>query len=112
MTSMNDTTGVSASFSVFLSQAPDHARAWMDGVRGLDEACALDPKTQALAYLSVLAALHLDSGVPFHAAEARRAGASRAEVLSAVLLGLPAAGNVVIASLPAALAVFDSGQDG
>lgn len=104
---MNETAGVSASFSVFLAQAPSHAGAWMDAVRGLDAACALDAKTRSLAYLAVLAALGREGGVPFHAAEARRAGASRAEVTSAVLIGLPAAGNGVIAALPAALGVFD-----
>ena len=106
---MKETTGVSASFAAFLSQAPDHAGAWMQAVKGLDGACALDPKTRSLAYLAVLAALGRESGVPFHAAEARRAGASRAEVISAVLLGLPAGGNGVIASLPAAVAGFDQG---
>lgn len=100
--------GVSTSFASFLSQAPGHAGAWMEAVRGLDAASALDPKTQALAYLAVLAALRLDSGVPFHAAEAKAAGASRAEVMSAILIGLPAAGNGVIAVLPAALAAFDT----
>lgn len=105
---MNAMTGVSASFAAFLAEAPDHAAAWMEGVRGLDGACALDPKTRALAYLAVLAAVRLDSGVPFHAAEARRAGATRKEVIDAVLIGLPAAGNGVIAALPAALSVFDA----
>lgn len=36
------------------------------------------------------------------------AGASRDEVASAVLVGLPAEGNVAIRSLPAALSVFDN----
>ncbi len=44
------------------------------------------------------------------AAEAKRAGASRAEAISAVLVGLPAGGNGVIASLPAAVAVFDPAE--
>jgi alkylhydroperoxidase/carboxymuconolactone decarboxylase family protein YurZ len=104
---VDDTAGVSASFAAFLSQAPGHADAWMQAVKGLDGACALDPKTRSLAYLAVLAALGRESGVPFHAAEARRAGATRAEVISAVLVGLPASGNTVIASLPPALAVYD-----
>lgn len=109
---MNPIPGASASFAAFLSQAPDHAGAWMDAVKGLDRACALDPRTRSLAYLSVLAALGREGGVPFHAAEAKRAGASRAEVASAILIGLPAAGNGVIASLPAALAVFAPDQSG
>lgn len=106
----NTTPGVSRSFAVFLSQAPAHAGAWMGAVKALDSASALDPKTRALAYLAVLAALRLESGVPFHAAEAKAAGASMDEVMSAILIGLPAAGNGVIASLPAALAVFDQSE--
>lgn len=61
-----------------------------------------------LAYLAVLAALRLESGVPFHVRLATKAGASRAEVLSVILVTLPAAGNAVTQSLPAALAAYDA----
>jgi alkylhydroperoxidase/carboxymuconolactone decarboxylase family protein YurZ len=50
----------------------------------------------------------MDSGIPFHATHAKECGASREEIISAVLLGLPAAGNVVTRSLPAALRAFDA----
>lgn len=103
-----DQSHVSDSFQVFLSQAPRHAQAWMTAVQGLDEACALDKKTEALAYLAVLAGLGLESGVPFHAQMAKQAGATRDEVLGAVLVGLPAAGQIVIRSLPPALAAYDA----
>ena len=62
-------------------------------VQALGEASSLDRKTSALAYLAVLAALRLDSGVPFHVKLAKQAGASRDEVISALLVGLPAAGE-------------------
>jgi alkylhydroperoxidase/carboxymuconolactone decarboxylase family protein YurZ len=100
----NDT---SDAFKLFLSSAPAHAQAWLGGVRGLGAASALDPKTSALAYLAVLAAMRLESGIPFHVAQAKAAGATREEVLSAILIGLPAAGNTVIGALPAALEAFD-----
>ena len=106
---MADMPRVSASFKAFLDEAPAHAGAWMDAVGKLGAASALDEKTAALAYLAVLAALRLESGVPFHAAQARRAGATRDEVISAVLVGLPAAGNQVVGVLPAALAGYDEG---
>ena len=96
-------------FQLFLRESPEHAQAWMAAVRGLADASALDPKTRALAYLAVLAAMRLESGVPFHAAQAKQAGASRAEVASAILVGLPAAGNAVVHALPAALEAFDRG---
>jgi alkylhydroperoxidase/carboxymuconolactone decarboxylase family protein YurZ len=49
------------------------------------------------------------AGVPFHVQLAKKAGASRAEVISAILVGLPAVGNAVTQSLPAALAAYDAG---
>jgi alkylhydroperoxidase/carboxymuconolactone decarboxylase family protein YurZ len=90
-----------------MTEGPKHAQAWMNAVRDLAAANALDEKTGALAYLAVLAAMRLESGVPFHVAHARQAGASRDEVISAILIGLPAAGNAVIQVLPAALRAYD-----
>lgn len=99
----------SAGFKLFMMETPAHSRAWMAAVDGLDSACALEGKTKHLAYLAVLAALQLTDGLPFHATLAKEAGATREEVASAILIGLPAAGNAVIHALPAAMAVFDGG---
>jgi alkylhydroperoxidase/carboxymuconolactone decarboxylase family protein YurZ len=81
----------------------------MNATRALSEASALDPKTADLAYLAVLAALRLESGVPFHVRQAKEHGASRDEVISAVLLGLQPAGHGVTACLPAAVDANDAG---
>jgi len=97
---------ISSAFQAFLEEAPEHAAAWMDAVKKLDQASALDGKTEELAYIAVLAALRMTGGIPFHVASAHRHGASREEIISAILLGLPAAGNGVIQSLPAALEAF------
>jgi alkylhydroperoxidase/carboxymuconolactone decarboxylase family protein YurZ len=99
---------VSPAFQTFLSEAPRHADSWMAAVQGLDAASALDQKTEHLAYLAVLAALRLESGIPFHVQLAKQAGASRDEVISAILVGLPAAGNGVTQVLPAAIAAYDT----
>src|SRR5918997_6961369 len=99
---------MSDAFRTFMSQASGHAEAWMGAVRGLDEASALDRKTEKLAHLAVLAALRLESGVPLHVQLAKEAGASREEVISAVLVGLPAAGQGVIQVLPGAIATYDA----
>jgi alkylhydroperoxidase/carboxymuconolactone decarboxylase family protein YurZ len=98
---------ISNAFQTFLSQAPEHAKAWMGAVRALDGASALDKKTEELAYLAVLAAARLISGIPFHVQSAKAAGATREEIISAVLIGLPAVGNIVIEALPVALAAYD-----
>ncbi len=99
---------VSNAFQLFMSEAPEHAQAWMAAVKGLDNACALDKKTAGLAYLAVLAALRLEGGIPFHVRSAKQAGASREEVISAILAGLPAAGHCVTQVLPAAIAAYDA----
>ena len=104
---MSEPNLMSDAFRLFLRESPKHAEAWMNAVAGLDAATMLDAKTRALAYLAVLAALRLESGVPFHVAQAKKAGASRAEVISAILLGLPAAGNAVTQVLPAAIQAYD-----
>ncbi len=98
---------ISNAFQVFLSEAPAHAEAWTTAVRSIDQASALDKKTEALAYIAVLAASRLTSGIPFHVEAAKQHGASREEIIAAVLLGLPAVGNVVIQSLPVALEAFE-----
>jgi len=99
---------VSDAFQTFMHEAPSHAQAWGAMVGGLAEASALDAKTSALAYVAVLAAGRLESGIPFHVEAAKRAGASRDEVISAILIGLPSAGLGVTQVLPAAVAAYDA----
>ena len=99
---------VSNAFQTFMKEAPQHAQAWGAMVQGLANASALDKKTAALAYLAVLAALHLDSGIPFHVQAAKQLGASREEIISAILVGLPAAGHSVTQVLPAAITAYDA----
>lgn len=98
---------VSIAFQTFAKEAPQHAEAWSDMVQALATASALDEKTRALSYLSVLAVLRLESGIPFHVQIAKKSGASREEIISAILVGLPAAGHVVTQVLPAALEAYD-----
>lgn len=98
---------VSNAFQTFLTEAPEHSKAWMESVMKLAEASALDKKTDELAYLAVLAALRMEGGILFHVQMAKQAGATREEVISAILIGLPAAGQAVTQVLPAAIAAYD-----
>jgi alkylhydroperoxidase/carboxymuconolactone decarboxylase family protein YurZ len=98
---------VSNAFQCFMEEAPAQAHAWMEAVQKLGGTSALDKKTEAIAYLSVLAAVGLLSGIPFHVVEAKALGTTRDEIKSAVLLSLPAVGNKCVAALPVALAAFD-----
>ena len=106
---MTDSTSlISDAFRAFIENAPEHQAAWAETVQKLSAANEMDPKTSALAYLAVLAAVGLQSGIPFHVKGAKMAGASREEVISAVLIGLPAAGNRVIQAMPVAVTAFDA----
>ena len=102
------TSSISKAFQAFMTDAPRYAQAWGGMVQDLASASALDGKTAVLAYLAVLAALRLESGVPFHVQQAKQEGASRDEVISAILVGLPAAGLGVTQVLPAAIAAYDA----
>jgi alkylhydroperoxidase/carboxymuconolactone decarboxylase family protein YurZ len=104
----NNPPPYSDAFRLFMKEAPDHAKAWMAASQSLHGASDLDAKTEHLAYLAVLAAMRLSSGVPFHVHLAKHAGATRAEVISAILVGLPAAGTGVTSALPAALEAYDA----
>lgn len=102
---------VSKAYSLFEEEAPKVHKGWLDTVHALDSSSALDNKTKELAYIAVLAAVRLESGLPFHVKMAKSFGATREEVISSVLVGLPAAGNAVIQSLPAALAAYDEAAE-
>jgi alkylhydroperoxidase/carboxymuconolactone decarboxylase family protein YurZ len=99
---------ISEAFKLFLSDAPEFAQAWGSLVQSLAKASALDSKSREFAYLAVLASLNRVSGIPFHVNCLKDMGATRDEVISAILVGLPAAGSVVTQALPAALKAYDS----
>ncbi|MGO3635511.1 MAG: carboxymuconolactone decarboxylase family protein [Pseudolactococcus laudensis] len=98
---------VSKAIETFAKEAPEHQTAWLEAVQKLDQASALDKKTEALVYLAVLAVMRLESGIPFHVKMAQANGATREEIISSLLIGLPAAGNGVLQALPIALEALD-----
>lgn len=104
----NPSSRVSNAFQTFMKEAPQHAQAWGTMVQGLATASALDKKTAALAYLAVLAALRLERGIPFHVQAAKQLGASREEIISAILVGLPAVGHGLTQALPIAITAYDA----
>lgn len=98
---------VSDGFMAFMREGGAASQAFMEMVFKASEASALDKKTGELAYLAVLAALRMTGGLNFHVKSAKKLGATRDEVKSAVLVGLPAAGLQVLDALPAALQAYD-----
>ena len=89
-------------FELFMDEEPELAKAYGGMVMQVAKSSALDQKTQELAYLSVLAALRMTGGIAYHVDSAKELGATKAEVMSAVLVGLPAVGIQVIDALSAA----------
>lgn len=102
-----DKSIISNAFKTFMNEASEQSKAWMEVVQKLDTASKLDKKTEELAYIAVLAAVRLENGIPFHVKHAKELGASREEIISSILVGLPAVGNTVIQALPVALSAFD-----
>ncbi len=98
---------VSNAFSVFAQEVPEVQTPWMEMIHKLDSVSSLDKKTEELAYIAVMAVMRLESGLPFHVQMAKAYGATREEIISSILVGLPAAGNVVIQALPVALEAYD-----
>lgn len=104
---MEKTANISRAFETFLKETPSHSKVWSDMISGLVEASALDRKTHQLIYLAVLAVQRLESGIPFHVKLAKQAGATKEEIFSAILAGLPATGNVVTQVLPIAVQAYE-----
>ena len=98
---------VTNSFSLFMTETPEVGKAYMDMIMKQSEASALDRKTHELAYISVLAAIRMTGGLNFHVKSAKELGASRDEVKSAVLVGLPVAGITLVDALETALSAYD-----
>lgn len=90
------------------SPAPGAADAIRrDGTEELQAVSCLDGKTRALAYLAVLAALQMESGLASQVARAKLAGASREEVMSAIMVGVPAAGVTILRMLPTVISAYE-----
>src|SRR5262245_28369839 len=99
---------LSEGFNILFREKPQITQSWLQIDKTISEHSALDAKTAELVYLAVLAALGLERGMAFHANEAMRLGASRDEVISAILVGLPAAGVRAIEAIGEAVRPFDS----
>ena len=99
---------VTNSFQIFMNETQHTGKAFMDMVMKLSQESALDRKTHELSYISVLAATKMISGIDFHVKSAKELGASKEEIKSAVLVGLPAVGITVVDALEIALDAYDT----
>lgn len=99
---------ISEAFKVFNEEAPGHAKAWSEMVFNISKANVLDGKTTSLIYISILAVLGLENGLPFHIDQAKKNGATKEEIIHAVLLGLAPAGHKVTQVLPKIIECYDN----
>lgn len=94
---------------LFRKEAPEVADAFNDLIMALVKRPALDAKTKQLIYISMKAALGDDAAVRAHVPMAKAAGATKEEVVDAILMTLTVAGvRGVIRCLPEVIAHYES----
>jgi alkylhydroperoxidase/carboxymuconolactone decarboxylase family protein YurZ len=93
--------------SVFKKEAPAVAAAFDGLILSLVASKGLDEKTKQLIYISLKAAAGESTAVHFHVASAKQAGATKEEVVDAILMTLTVSGITGVATcLPDAVAQF------
>ncbi|MCH5193036.1 MAG: carboxymuconolactone decarboxylase family protein [Oscillospiraceae bacterium] len=98
---------VTNSFRLFMEETEGTGKAYMDMVMQQAKSSSLDKKTHELAYIAVLSATRMTSGLNFHVKSAKEAGATKEDIKSAVLVGLPVAGITLADALETALQAYD-----
>lgn len=94
-------------FNNFMEETDKIGKTYIEMILEQEKASALDKKTHELAYIAVLSATKIMGGLLYHVKSAKDLGASRDEVKSAILVGLPAVGLAIIDPLEAALKAYD-----
>lgn len=92
---------------LFMKEAPAVAKAFDGLIQSLVASEGLDAKTKQLIYIAMKAAMGDDMAVKFHAPMAKQLGATKQEIIDAVLLSLTVSGiSGVMACLPAVVKLF------
>ena len=93
---------------LFRREAPEVAEAFNGLIMALVASRGLDQKTKQLIYIAMKAAMGDDSAVRAHLPMARQAGATREEVVDAILMTLTVSGiRGVVHCLPDAVKAFE-----
>jgi AhpD family alkylhydroperoxidase len=93
---------------LFRKEAPEVAAAFNSLIMSLVASQGLDQKTKQLIYIAMKAAMGDDSAVKAHVPMAKAAGATREEVVDAILMTLTVSGiRGVVHCLPGALEYFE-----
>ena len=93
----------------FQKEAPEVAKAFDDLIEALKSAPGLDPKTKQLIYIGIKSSLGDETAIYYHVAMAKKLGATREEIKSAILITLSVCGlKGVVTCLQTALEVYDT----
>jgi len=93
---------------IFQREAPEVAMAFNGLIMSLVASKGLDQKTKQLIYIAMKAAMGDGSAVRAHLPMARQAGATREEVVDAILMTLTVSGiRGVVHCLPDAVRYFE-----
>lgn len=95
---------------LFQSEAPEVAQAFNGLIQSLVGRKGIDQKTKQLIYIAMKAAMGDDMAVKAHIPMAKAAGATREEVVDAVLMTLTVSGiRGVVHCLPAVAEYYGTG---
>jgi alkylhydroperoxidase/carboxymuconolactone decarboxylase family protein YurZ len=93
---------------LFQREAPEVAKAFDELIMSIVASKGLDPKTKQLVYIAMKAAMGDAQAVKAHLPMAKQAGATREEVVDAILMTLTVSGiRGVVTCLPDAVRFFD-----
>lgn len=93
---------------LFKQEAPDVAQAFDGLIQAISNSAGLDAKTKQLIYIAIKASKADQAALSFHIPMAKQLGATKAEVVDAILMTLTVSGITGVAScLPGAIACFD-----
>ena len=100
-------------YEIFQKEVPELAERFNNLVEVQKSLGGLDPKTKQLINIAIQTATRNPDGVRFHAAMAREAGATKEEIVGAVVMNLHLTGLVtVLECLPAALEGLEMAKTG
>jgi len=93
---------------LFQREAPEVARAFNGLIESLVASKGLDQKTRQLIYIAMKAAMGDDTAVKAHLPMAKQAGATKGEVVDAILMTLTVSGiRGIVHCLPDAVEYFE-----
>jgi len=99
---------IKSKYMYMVKDGGETGAAYFDFFKLAEEKTALDPKTFQFVYLAYLAADGIVEGVKRHVMEAKEAGATREEIQSVMLTGLPVSGAKLQDVYVAAMEAYDS----